>query len=79
MAFYKVLEQSFIGSSLVAEGALVDINDDVASGGYTPGTNLAACDADGNLLAAEVQSARPSPRLRRRSRNPRPVAIWPKS
>lgn len=61
MAYFKVLEQSFIGSSLVAEGAVVEINDDIASGGFTPGNNLAACDADGNLVAAQgaVNKAKP--------------------
>lgn len=70
MAFYKVLEQSFIGSSLVAEGAIVDINDDVASGGYTPGTNLAACDADGNLLAAEGAVSKAKPKAAKKVAEP---------
>ena len=61
MAFYKVLEDSFIGHSLVQAGAVVDFNDDPASGGMSPGKNLAACDADGNLLAAEGAKA-PKPR-----------------
>ena len=53
MAKYKVLEQSFIGLKLCEEGETVDINDDPANGGMSPGTNLAACDEDGNLLAAK--------------------------
>lgn len=57
MAFYKVLEASFIGHSLVEAGAVVDINDDAAAGGMTPGKNLAACDADGNLTALEAAKA----------------------
>lgn len=52
MAFYKVLEPSFIGQALVAIGQVVDINDDPAKGGMTPLSNLAACDADGNMTAA---------------------------
>lgn len=57
MAFYKVLETSFIGSSIAEAGAVVDINDDAATGGMSPGTNLAACDANGDLLAAEGAKA----------------------
>jgi len=52
MAFYKVLEPSFIGQALVAIGQVVDINDDPAKGGMTPRGNLAACDADGNTTAS---------------------------
>ena len=52
MAFYKVLEPSFIGQALVAVGQVVDINDDPAKGGMTPLGNLAACDEDGNMTAA---------------------------
>lgn len=57
MAFYKVLETSFIGHSLAQEGAVVDINDDPTNGGMAPGSNLAACDAEGNLTAAEGAKA----------------------
>lgn len=53
MAYYKVLELSFVGTALVQEGAVVDINDDPNDGGMTPGANLAACDAEGNLTAAK--------------------------
>ncbi len=51
MAFYKVLESSFIGQALIAAGQVVDINDDPAKGGMTPRGNLAACDEDGNMTA----------------------------
>lgn len=57
MAFYKVLEDSFIDHSIVLAGAVVDFNDDPAAGGMVPGKNLAACDANGNLLAAEGAKA----------------------
>lgn len=53
MAFYKVLEQSFIGLKLYSEGEIVDINDDPKNGGMSAGSNLAACDAEGNLKAAK--------------------------
>lgn len=53
MAYYKVLEQSFIGLKLCEAGEIVEINDNHAKGGMTPGSNLAACDADGNLKAAK--------------------------
>lgn len=59
MAYFKVLEISFIGTALLQEGAVVDINDDPENGGMHVGTNLAACDADGNLLAAEGAKAKP--------------------
>lgn len=51
MSYYKVLEQSFIGHSIQEAGTVVEINDDPAKGGMEPGSNLAACDADGNLAA----------------------------
>jgi hypothetical protein len=53
MAYYKALELSFVGTALVQEGTVVDINDDPSNGGMTPGANLAACDAEGNLTAAK--------------------------
>ena len=53
MAYYKALELSFVGTALVQEGAIVDINDDPSNGGMPPGANLAACDAEGNLTAAK--------------------------
>ena len=52
MATYKVLEPSFIGNSFRNVDDIVEINDDVKNGGMEPGSNLAACDADGNLLKA---------------------------
>lgn len=52
MAFYKVLEQSFIGQKICNEGEIVEINDDPAKGGMVPSSNLAACDEEGNLTAA---------------------------
>ena len=53
MAYYKVLEKSFIGYKLVEEGEIVNINDDPANGGMTPEGNLAKCDEEGNLEAAK--------------------------
>ena len=53
MAYYKVLEKSFIGYKLVEEGEIVNINDDPDNGGMTPSGNLAKCDAEGNLEAAK--------------------------
>lgn len=57
MALYKVLELSFIGNTLRQEGEIVDINDNPKKGGMEPGANLAACDADGNLLKAPKRRA----------------------
>ena len=57
MAFYKVLEDSFIAHSIALAGAVVDLNDDPTTGGMVPGKNLAACDADGNLTAAKGAKA----------------------
>lgn len=53
MAFYKVLEKSFIGYKLVEEGEVVNINDDPENGGMTPSGNLAKCDENGNLEATK--------------------------
>jgi hypothetical protein len=53
MAYYKVLETSFIGLKLCHEGEVVNINDDPANGGMAAGSNLAACDEEGNLTAAK--------------------------
>jgi hypothetical protein len=58
MAYYKVLELSFVGVALAQEGSVVDINDDPNNGGMTPGANLAACDAEGNLTAAKSKPAK---------------------
>lgn len=52
MAYYKVLETSFIGQALVEVGKVIEINDDPAKGGMHPGSNLAKCDEEGNLIAA---------------------------
>lgn len=60
MAFYKVLELSFIGAKLCQPGTVVDINDDPSKGGMTPGKALAACDAEGNLKAGK-QAKKPQP------------------
>jgi len=54
MAKYKVLEQSFIGLKLCEVDEIVEINDNPAKGGMVPGTNLAACDSEGNLKAAKA-------------------------
>ena len=61
MAFYKVLELSFIGDKLCQPGTVVDINNDPAKGGMRPGKALAACDAEGNLVASKP--AKPSAKL----------------
>ncbi len=53
MARYRVLETSFINNSRVQEGAVVDINDDPANGGMTPGSALARVDEDDELEAAK--------------------------
>jgi hypothetical protein len=53
MAFYKVLELSFIGEKLCPPGTVVNINDNPNDGGMRPGKALAACDADGNLKASK--------------------------
>jgi hypothetical protein len=53
MAHYKVLEKSFIGLKLYEAGEVVEINDNPDKGGMTPGDNLAKCDSDGNLAAAQ--------------------------
>ena len=53
MARYKVLATSFIGSSIVNEGDVVEINDDVANGGMEPGSNLAKVDDEGEPEASK--------------------------
>lgn len=60
MAFYKVLELSFIGDRLCQPGTVVDINNDPDKGGMRPGKALAACDAEGNLVAAKP-AKKPAP------------------
>lgn len=57
MAFYKVLEVSYIGGSIRQEGEVVEINDDPTTGGMRPKGNLAKCDKDGNLTAAKGAKA----------------------
>lgn len=61
MAFYKVLEVSYINGSIRQEGEVVDINDDPATGGMRPKGNLAKCDQDGNLAAAKGAKAQKAP------------------
>jgi len=52
MAYYKVLETSFIGQALVEVDKVIEINDDPTKGGMSPGSNLAKCDEAGNLIAS---------------------------
>ena len=58
MAKYRVLVDSFIDNTLRLAGTIVDINDDPATGGMTPSTNLAACDDAGDLVAVEGAAPR---------------------
>ncbi len=60
MARYRVMEKSFINNCIAEEGEIVDINDDPANGGMTPGSALARVDEDG-----EVEAAKPARRPRR--------------
>jgi hypothetical protein len=46
MARYKALEPSFFNHTLVQEGEIVEINDDIENGGMTPGPNFAKVDED---------------------------------
>lgn len=48
MPHYKLTERSYINGCLQDEGAVVDINDDPANGGMTPGSKLVPCNADGS-------------------------------
>jgi hypothetical protein len=51
MARYRVLATSFINDTIAQEGAIVDVNDDPADGGMTPGSNL--------VKVADVDEAKP--------------------
>jgi hypothetical protein len=62
MAFFKVLEPSFIGQKLCQPGEVVDINTDVDKGGMRPGKALAACDEEGNLSAAKPAAKPKAPK-----------------
>lgn len=46
MARYKALELSFVNNSLVQEGEIVEINDDIENGGMSVGPNFAKLDED---------------------------------
>lgn len=61
MALYKTLELSFIDNKLVAEGEVVDINDDPANGGFEPGLNFVKCDVNGNPDATTAARSRKKP------------------
>lgn len=54
MAFFKVIERTFLGMALHEEGAIVEIkNTDPARGGMRPGKTLAECSEDGTLKASK--------------------------
>lgn len=55
---FLVLERSFIFNRLVEPGTLVDIDFAEVKDSTGPGSNLAPCDEDGNLLEVKELSAK---------------------
>lgn len=52
MGLYRVLEKSFIDNAIREPGDIVEVNDDPAQGGMTPGPNLVAVGEDHEPVAA---------------------------
>lgn len=60
MAHFKVLERTFLGTTLHEEGAIVEIkNTDPSKGGMRPGRTLAECSAEGVLKASKPAKQAP--------------------